>query len=1129
MDGNDNGMRRIGRYGTATGAVLVTLALCAGVAHAEPPAVTIATPSPGTVTSESSPTFAGTTNDPLDSVTVDVYQGSGTGGTLVREEAALPSDGSWEVQASAPLSDGIYTAVAQQGLIEVGFSAEVTFTVDAVAPNLTLNTLPAAIATATPSFGGTGGQEAGDGSVHVYVDGNPAGEASVSGGSWTLTSASLSDGTHTVRAEQSDEAGNVSKTGTASFRVDTTAPAPTVTGPKAGEKLESSLVEFHGGASSATGDSAEVTVEIFKGESTAPENLEQSFTATRSGSSWSAQKSLSDGTHTVRVTQSDSVGNTGASAAVSFTVDTAAPNLTLNTVPPAIASATPSFGGTGGQEAGDGPVHVYVDGNPAGEASVSGGSWTLTSAHLSDGTHTVRAEQSDQAGNVSKTGTASFRVDTIAPAPSVTGPKAGEKLKSSLVEFHGGAGAATGDGAEVTVEVFKGESTAGVSLEQIFTATRSGSAWSAQKSLSDGTHTVRVTQSDSVGHTGTSAAVSFNVDTVPPALTLNAIPSVIATPTPTFGGTGGQGDRPVHVFVDGNPAGEASVSGGSWTLTSASLSDGTHTVRAEQSDEAGNVSKTGTSSFRVDTTAPAPSVTGPKAGEKLKSSLVEFHGGAGSATGDGAEVTVEIFKGESTAAANFEQSFMVTRSGSSWSSGSKGPRLSNGMYTVSVTQSDSVGHVGTSPPVTFEVASPAPSVTLHELPRFIGDATPSFAGSAEISSDAKPEVTLRIWRGKSASGSMVESASGAATGAAWSLGPVGALADGTYTAQAEQPAVANPAGVSETTTFTVDTLAPQPTLSAPAESTGLETVSGTAGTADGDRRQVTAELFDGATTEGSPIETITVVDNQATGAWSATFAGLAAGQYTVIARQSDEAGNTGFSPPQMFTVSAPPAAPTPAGPTPPVASFTWLPATPAVGQSVSFVSKSTGASSPITAFGWDMAGNGPFAAGGALTTATFVTAGAHTVRLQVSDALGQSSTVAETVTVAPRILTLMQPFPIVRIAGAETAGGARIRLLSVQAPPTAKVAVTCKGRGCKTKTETRVVTASSKRRPGAITLAFPRFQRALGAGAVLQIRITKSGQIGKFTSFTIRRKKLPVRVDSCLRPPSTRPSPCPSQ
>ncbi|MFI4990750.1 MAG: Ig-like domain-containing protein [Solirubrobacterales bacterium] len=1116
------------------GAVLVTLALGTAVAHAEPPAVTLTTPSPGTVIVESSTTFAGSTNDPFDSVTVDVYQGSGKGVTPVREESATPSGGAWSVQAVPPLPDGTYTAVAQQGTVEVGSSAEVTFTVDTTPPTLTLNPISSVIATATPSFGGTGGQEAGDGPVHVFLDGSPAGEAAVSAESWTLTSAHLSDGIHTVRAEQSDEAGNTSKTGTASFRVDTTAPAPTVTGPKAGEMLKSSLVEFHGGAGSATGDGAEVTVEVFKGESTAAENLEQSFTVTRSGSSWSSQRSLSDGTHTVRVKQSDSVGNTGASAAVSFAIDTVAPTLTLNPIPSVIATATPSFGGTGGQEAGDGPVHVFVDGNPAGEAAVSGGNWTLASSHLGDGTHTVRAEQSDQAGNVSKTGTVSFRVDTTAPAPTITGPKAGEKLKTSLVEFHGGAGNATGDGAEVTVEVFKGESTAVEDLDQSFTVARSGSSWSSAgkgPSLSDGTYTVRVTQSDSVGNTGASAAVTFAVDTTPPALTLNAIPPVIASATLSFGGTGGQeaGDGPVHVFVDGSPAGEATVSGGSWTLASAPLKDGTHTVRAEQSDEAGNTSKTGTASFRVDTTAPAPTVTGPKAGEILKSSLVDFHGGAGNATGDGAEVTVEVFQGESTAAENFEQSFTVTRSGSGWSSAGKGPRLSNGEYTVRVKQSDSVGHTGASPPVSFEVASPAPSVTLDELPRFIDYTTPSFRGVADTSSDAKPEVTMRIWRGTSASGSMVESTSGATSGATWSLGPVGALADGTYTAQAEQPALANPAGVSETTTFTVDTQAPHPTLSAPGESTGLETVSGVAGTATGDRRQVTAELFAGGTTEGGPIETITVIDNATTGTWTATFAGLAAGQYTVIAQQSDEAGNAGSSAPQMFTVSAPPAALAPAAPTPPVASFTWLPATPTVGQTVSFVSKSTDVSSPITAFGWDMAGSGPFAAGGPLSTATFATAGAHTVRLQVSDALGQSSSVAETVQVAPRTLTLMQPFPIVRIAGAETAGGARIRLLSVQAPPTAKVAVTCKGRGCKTKTESRVVTASSKRKSGAITLAFPRFQRALGAGAVLQIRITKSGEIGKFTSFTIRRKKLPVRVDACLRPTSTSPSSCPSQ
>jgi hypothetical protein len=844
-----SGIRRIGRYGAGACAALVVLALAPAAAQADPPNLTITAPSSGALTNDSSPTLSGTTSDSLDSVTVDIYQGTGTGGTRIREELAVPSGSEWSTEAQ-PLPDGTYTAVAQQGAVEIGFSEEVTFTVDATAPAVTLDTVAPATNTPTPSFQGSAG--------------------------------------------------------------------------------------------TAPGDAETVSVIVFAGSS------------------------------------------------------------------------------AGGQEA------------AAGVATVHSGRWSFTSPALPDGTYTVQASQGDDAGNVETSAAGTFRIDTAAPAP----------------------------------------------------------------------------------------------------LSLNAVPAVLATATPSFGGAGGQEPdaSAVRVLVDGKLVGEAPVSAGSWTLTSPHLTDGTHTVRAEQSDQAGNVSTTSAASFRVDTSAPAPTITGPKSGEVLKSSLVEFHGGAGSATGDSPEVTVEVFSGESTAVENLEQSFTASRSGSSWSSGSSGPRLSNGTYTVRVKQLDSVGNTGVSAAVTFAVDSPAPSVTLNELPRFTADATPSFSGSADATAEAKPEVTVRVWRGTSASGSLAESASGPVSAGAWSLGLAEPLADGTYTAQAEQPPVAkNQAGVSETTTFTVDTQAPQPTLSGPGESTGLETVSGLAGTALGDRRQVTAELFSGGSAEGGAIETITVLDSP-DGTWSATFAGLGGGQYTVVARQSDEAGNTGSSAAQSFTVNA---APPPAGPSAPVASFTWVPQTPTVGQSVSLVSKSTDASSAITGYGWDLAGSGPFAAGGPVMTTTFATAGAHTVRLQVIDANGLSSTAAEAIQVAPQTLTLMQPFPIVRIAGAETSGGARIKLLTVQAPTGAKVAVSCKGRGCKTKNETRLATASSKSkgksRAGAITLAFPRFQRTLRAGAMLQIRITKSGQIGKFTSFKIRRRKLPVRVDACLRPPSTAPSPCPSQ
>jgi hypothetical protein len=125
-------------------------------------------------------------------------------------------------------------------------------------------------------------------------------------------------------------------------------------------------------------------------------------------------------------------------------------------------------------------------------------------------------------------------------------------------------------------------------------------------------------------------------------------------------------------------------------------------------------------------------------------------------------------------------------------------------------------------------------------------------------------------------------------------------------------------------------------------------------------------------------------------------------------------------------------------------------------------------------------------------------------------------------------MVLMQPFPIVRIAGSVTAYGATVRLLTVQAPLAAKVTVTCRGRGCKPKFESRIATSSSKNKSngGAVMLSFRRFQRALRGGAILQIRVSKAGEIGKYTSFTIRRNKLPVRVDACLRPTSPKPIAC---
>ncbi len=228
-----------------------------------------------------------------------------------------------------------------------------------------------------------------------------------------------------------------------------------------------------------------------------------------------------------------------------------------------------------------------------------------------------------------------------------------------------------------------------------------------------------------------------------------------------------------------------------------------------------------------------------------------------------------------------------------------------------------------------------------------------------------------------------------------------------------------------------------------------------------------------------------------------------------------------------------PSGTSPSSPTPnaasPAASFTWSPSDPAAGGSVVLASTSTDLASPIAAFAWDLAGNGTFTAAGPVTSISFATPGDHVVRLRVTAVDGLASVATETIPVAATPLVLMQPFPVVRIAGSESSSGARISLLTVQAPVGTRVQVTCRGRHCPSRSESRVVVASRDNgRAGTVVLTFARFERSLQAGVVLEVRVSKLGEIGKYTSFAIRRGGLPVRVDACVEPVDPKPIPCPA-
>ena len=715
----------------------------------------------------------------------------------------------------------------------------------------------------------------------------------------------------------------------------------------------------------------------------------------------------------------------------------------------------------------------------------------------------------------------------LAEAPKLTLAIAGPH-EGSVTNGRPLFGGATTDSVdEVALTIYEGAAVGGPLVQALATQSPLGGAWSlgpAEPLANGGTYTAQATQTNSANEVGMSLPLTFTVNTASPTVTLNQPTSPSKDTTPSF--TGSASDTTpvtVHVYAGTTATGpEASTAtaegtGGSWhsNMTSALLS-GQYTAVATQPSSLGNPAGVSeTVDFTVDTAPPIVTLNQPPS--PSNDTTPSFTGLASDTT----PITVAIYEGPKavgTAVSHANATAIEGEGG--WTSSEASPALENGEYTAVATQASSLGNAqGKSSPVAFTVDTKAPTVTLNQPPSPSNNTTPSFSGRA----DDNTPVVVQIYMGTTVEegAQPVATAQAQGTGGDWTSGGASpSLADGQYTAKATQT-FGKDTGTSQAVTFTVDTTPPLVTLTSPAEGSstggGSRLIAGAAGTAPGDRPAVTIALFAGATVGGQPVQELTVQASK--GTWSATFGGLSPGTYTAQARQADEAANTGVSSPLTFTLagSAPAAAP--------AAAFNWFPPIPQTGEPVSIVSSSTDAASPITAIAWALTPSGLFQPGGPVLTTSFSSPGAHLVQMRVSNADGLSSTAAATISVVGSQRPLMQPFPVVRIAGAEAGSGVKLKLLTVQAPSGARITVTCKGHGCPLKSASRVA-ASGKVRGKAVE--FRRFERRLRPGVTLEVRVWKSGEIGKYTRFYVRRRKLPERVDLCLDPAGVRPMACPS-
>ncbi len=127
---------------------------------------------------------------------------------------------------------------------------------------------------------------------------------------------------------------------------------------------------------------------------------------------------------------------------------------------------------------------------------------------------------------------------------------------------------------------------------------------------------------------------------------------------------------------------------------------------------------------------------------------------------------------------------------------------------------------------------------------------------------------------------------------------------------------------------------------------------------------------------------------------------------------------------------------------------------------------------------------------------------------------------------AVKPLPKLKPFPVVRIRGVATSRGARIDSLTVKAKVGVVVVSRCTGKPkrCPYKERAQQI----KGRKGATRrVRVNGFERGFRAGVKLRLFIVASDKTGKFTSFGIRRRKVPRRYDRCVRGLDLKAIPCP--
>ncbi len=309
------------------------------VAPGTAPTVAITSPASAAIDTPAQVTFAGQADSGYGSskqVTVRVFAGTAATGTPMQTLQAPVVAGSWSVAPSAPLTDGLYTVLAEQDDLasppDPGLSAPVSFRIATPTPSSTLVLdLPArgALSTATPTLAGTAsGPGAGQPvTVLVYLGLGTTRQpvrylnttVGADGSFSAPVSPGLDDGVYTVVATQT-LSGTPTVSAPVTLLIKVNPPTLTMVSPAPGGESAARAV-FFGQAGAAAGDSATVELSLFEGASTAGRSLGK-VAVTRSGGAWvyTWPRALKLGFYTVSASQSDLAGHLTTTTARTFLV-----------------------------------------------------------------------------------------------------------------------------------------------------------------------------------------------------------------------------------------------------------------------------------------------------------------------------------------------------------------------------------------------------------------------------------------------------------------------------------------------------------------------------------------------------------------------------------------------------------------------------------------------------------------------------------------------------------------------------------------------------------------------------------------------------------------------------------------